>query len=272
MTDFEAAILAFVLETASLGLWIHAAWLWATQRRAPIACRPYRPVPWHLLTALLLIYVAWVLVLQLLSRLAGVAHAVKPQPPGVTLREIQVNCLAQLILFLVIPGLLALTARSTWADFGLPRTTPREALADFGAGVWGLVLCILPVTLAAALVQSRRAEHPHELLKFLQNHPDFAAAAWVTISAVILAPLFEEMVFRVILQATLEKYLRPPWAIVVAALTFAAVHQGYDKVPIFALALILGYVYHCRRSLLATGTLHALFNGSNLLMLLLTGK
>jgi hypothetical protein len=216
------------------------------------------------------VFLFWALVPTLAMQFLGVP--LEPKPHILTLRAVQANCLAQFGLCLLIPGALAMTSRSSWADFGLPPQNWREDLYDLWAGIWGFIACLAPVFLAALAVQNWREDHPHELLRFLKTRPDLEAVAWAGLSAVILAPLSEEMIFRVVLQGTLENYMRAEWAIVIVALAFATMHQGVDRIPIFPLALIMGYVYHRRRSLLAAAVFHALFNGSNLLMALASGK
>ncbi len=108
-------------------------------------------------------------------------------------------------------------------------------------------------------------------------------------SAVVVAPLAEELFFRGILQTTLIQFrwgllvpqLMPPssvpvdhrpstfqrWAaIVIASLAFAAVHQGDQAPIIFVLALGLGYVYERTGILWASMALHAAFNGTEMLL------
>ena len=87
--------------------------------------------------------------------------------------------------------------------------------------------------------------------------------------AAVLAPLVEELMYRVVLQTWLEKIAPRREALIVVALVFSAMHQLPDAIPLFPLALILGYVYQQRRSYLSVVLIHMLFNGANLLFLIL---
>jgi membrane protease YdiL (CAAX protease family) len=84
---------------------------------------------------------------------------------------------------------------------------------------------------------------------------------WIVLSAAFLAPLTEELLYRVLLQGWAQSHLAPWQAIVASSFVFVAQHSMSDWLPLLPLALILGYVYHRRRSYLAVVVLHALFNG-----------
>jgi membrane protease YdiL (CAAX protease family) len=82
------------------------------------------------------------------------------------------------------------------------------------------------------------------------------------------------LLYRVVIQGWLESRITPRAAIIFVSILFAAIHSESgrpDALPILPLALILGYVYHRRHSLLAAFTLHATFNAANLALALMTG-
>ena len=58
-------------------------------------------------------------------------------------------------------------------------------------------------------------------------------------------------------------------AIIITSAVFASLHAGQwpAPIPIFILALGLGFIYHRTGSLIATICMHAVFNGSSTLML-----
>jgi membrane protease YdiL (CAAX protease family) len=129
------------------------------------------------------------------------------------------------------------------------------------------------------------------------------AKALMVFAAVALVPFAEEVVFRVFLQgglrATFSRLLDPrlrwtdlppgrgplppprlaAWtAIFVTAAIFAAMHTlgGEGQVgvvlPLFGLAIVLGYAYEMTHSIAVAWTMHAAFNGGSiLLMALATG-
>jgi membrane protease YdiL (CAAX protease family) len=83
------------------------------------------------------------------------------------------------------------------------------------------------------------------------------------VSAVVLAPLAEEVFFRGLVQSVLRNYFGSPWvAVALASLLFASVHMDLHWAPaLTALGLVLGYSYERTGRLLAPVLIHALFNG-----------
>jgi membrane protease YdiL (CAAX protease family) len=113
----------------------------------------------------------------------------------------------------------------------------------------------------------RAPENEHPFLKLLA-----AANPWETVgvafAAVVAAPLLEELLFRVLFQGLLESLVRPRLAILLPALMFSAVHGSSDAIPLFPLSLVLGVLYHKRRSYIAVITAHAMFNATFLVLAL----
>lgn len=126
-------------------------------------------------------------------------------------------------------------------------------------------------------------EHPnaHEMLNILGSSHSPAMQILIVVTAVILAPIFEELLFRGLLQTlfsqgrtahpmleaagqtTLSSQPRAgrAWlAILLSALLFAAVHEPWTMPPIFVLALCLGYAYERTGNLWTCITMHAMFN------------
>jgi len=136
--------------------------------------------------------------------------------------------------------------------------------------------CIaLPATIWAMEISqwiSQRAHQMHPLLKALHDHPSPAMRIWVTISAVVTAPLWEELFFRAYLQTTLREFTHRPWlALVIAAALFASQHPMWSWPAIFVLALCLGYAYERTGNLWTCILMHAMFNGTELMLLRTSG-
>lgn len=187
-----------------------------------------------------------------------------------TLKMVQTSCAINGLQVLVLILLPALISGSRPGDFGA-----FAARDDLLCGVLGFVACWLPVcvvNLAVSLFGWREPDGKHPFLQLLDADGSLATIAWITVSVVVLAPLAEELMFRVVLQGWLEQHL-PAWgAIMIAATVFAAVHTSPgrpDSIPLLPLALILGVVYNRRHSLPAVMLLHALFNGTMLALAIL---
>lgn len=146
----------------------------------------------------------------------------------------------------------------------------RDPGGQVSEGVLGFLAAVVPVVIAwLATVPWRTDENQHGLLRLLQEDSSLQTLLWVVLLAGVLAPLVEELMYRVVLQTWLEKIAPRREALIVVALIFSAMHKLPDAIPLFPLALILGYVYQQRRSYLSVVLIHMLFNGTNLLFLVL---
>lgn len=174
-------------------------------------------------------------------------------------------------------------ARSS--DFGFPASTS-QAHSDIRLGALASVALIIPIlTIQASLalldeyLTGKVNKSP--ILESIMNDQTLGNSIWLAWIAVIAAPIVEEMFFRVILQGWLEKValgrlvdsqgVRPFWPILVSSLVFAALHAngGPDPLPIFILALALGYLYRQTHRLLPSLALHMCFNAYSVGLVLL---
>lgn len=137
-------------------------------------------------------------------------------------------------------------------------------------GVVGYVASTIPVILVIILMQRFHSpENKHPFLQLLDQQQSPLLVALLGISTIVMAPLSEELMYRVILQGSLQRYL-PPWAAIMgASVVFSVVHGFPDAVSLLPLALTLGFLYWRTGSYLVVVTTHAAFNGFNILMALL---
>jgi len=228
--------------------------------------RPREPVAWPPLAGVLA-FLAALLVPALL-----LAYVVKV-PPGASLGRVQLMVAGAVLQVGLSVGMLALAGPLRAEDFGLKGIHWRQ---DAAVARDAFLVSLIPVYGVNVLIDRlgwRAPDGKHEFFKILEAHPGVVTVLWIGLAVVVLAPLVEELLFRVILQGSLEKALNPWVAIVITALLFAAAHQGEgrpDAIPLFPLALAFGYVYHRLRSFVAVVLIHAIFNAANLGMALLT--
>lgn len=84
----------------------------------------------------------------------------------------------------------------------------------------------------------------------------------------ILAPIWEEVMFRGFLLPSLTKYLNTGAAVVATSICFALAHFSVQRfLPILALGLVMGHAYVRSRNLMPSMVLHALWNLSILVQL-----
>lgn len=184
------------------------------------------------------------------------------KPNVISLETVISSCMVTLFFGAVIFCILAVSNYHSLQKLGFRANDKIGQLRD---GSIGFLLSLIPVMALLFLTQSFRTEetlHPFFLL--LKEHPHFSTITWILISAVIVAPLFEELIYRVILQSWLEHFLHPIGAIFISSAVFSIVHGFPDCMPLFPLAFILGTLFYYRRSYASIVITHAMFNGINL--------
>jgi membrane protease YdiL (CAAX protease family) len=140
-------------------------------------------------------------------------------------------------------------------------------------GVQGFLLAVVPVYALVAMIlplkETEEAVHP--LLRMItEGNLDFRFVFWACLSAVVVAPIQEEMLYRVLLQEGMVSLgYRLRIAIPGIAVFFCLVHLFPDSIPLFPLAILLGLVMHFRNSFLAVVIMHMLFNAFNILLTIL---
>ncbi len=163
---------------------------------------------------------------------------------------------------------------------GLSRATPHRTLVQAGLAI----LAIVPFTFA--FVQAMQwwfdyvgYQHPtsHPMLEIMKNDDAIVLRSMVVFSAVVLAPLAEELLFRGHLQTGLlhlfsrgGRSCGARWlAIALTSLVFAWFHQEiWMMPPIFVLSLGLGYAYERTGNLWVSILVHASFNLANITIFL----
>ncbi len=92
-------------------------------------------------------------------------------------------------------------------------------------------------------------------------------------SAVILAPLWEELIFRGLLYGYLKSRMSVFAALLVSSLIFSAYHFNLDALmPLLMVGIAAGYVYERTRSLYFAIFFHALFNALSMAVLFILAE
>jgi membrane protease YdiL (CAAX protease family) len=148
------------------------------------------------------------------------------------------------------------------ADFGLRFRTP---LRDVGYA-FITYLAVTPVFTAAAhawqyIGESCGVEYKvPPLISFLLKSESAASIAVVTVAAVIIAPVAEELFFRAFTYSALRKRLGFLPGVVITSLYFALIHDFFSYLPIFILGIALAFLYERRQSIIAPAALHFFHN------------
>ncbi|QDT68402.1 CAAX amino terminal protease self- immunity [Planctomycetes bacterium MalM25] len=259
------AVAGALVVTAWVGIGIR----WSHGEPA-VARRPRRRVPWAAdgaaLAGLFLLGAAMTLSLNTQPQ-----TAVESRGSGLTLWQAAAHGFMLLVFSTVVVGWIITnyTVRKVrLPDFGLASPLSRW----FRDILLGVLACgaMLPIvyTVNASVIALLGQPSVHPAIESLLNEPQAETVLSAALLAVVLAPVFEELAFRVLLQGWLEKrWRRGAWApIVISAIAFGLAHtnQGYAPIPIIVLALGMGYVYRQTHSYPAVVAMHATFNSLSL--------
>lgn len=84
----------------------------------------------------------------------------------------------------------------------------------------------------------------------------------------VLAPVLEETVFRGFLLTSLTRYTSVPVAVTLSSVAFAACHLSVRDFPqLFALGMVMGFVYARSRNLMSNIVIHGAWNSGVLTLL-----
>lgn len=110
------------------------------------------------------------------------------------------------------------------------------------------------------------------IIRLLTEHNTlFITKVFMGISIIILAPICEEIFFRGILLRTLNARLSLQKSLWLSAFIFALAHQHFPSfLPLLFLGYWLGYYYVKTGNLRTNIGIHALFNGTNFILIFTT--
>ncbi len=267
---------------------------------------PHRLVPWDggltLLSAFLYLGLSQIgtgLLMALVFKLSDpqrslpAADAQAMTDPQWMIAMFQAHGITSYASVCAVAALLVGVSRAHLDDFGL-------ALADWRRylkiGLVGFAVIVPPVVVLQGLLNAIWMESQHPIIIAYRASGDSRLLLWCTVAAVFTAPFVEEFFFRGVLQGWLERVIakrseaeameaaedvvapldaRPPDAspvpILFSSMLFALVHigSGPDVVPIFFLALGLGYLYRQTHSIWPGFIVHTLLNAWSMVALVL---
>lgn len=226
------------------------------------------PVPFNVFDALLL--VLWAQLAQLLVaapfQLAGVDLT-----QGLTVGLVIV--LIQVVTFLGLTGWLRWRGALTWRLYGPVRPRWRHVAVGFGIGLSGFVIVTALVEMAN---RTFGPVAPPEQSLMQASRQGGLALLVATVSAVVLAPIVEELTYRGALFQSLRAKLGLFPAMFLSAGVFAVVHvelaQPLFLAGLFVLALWLAAAFHRTGSIVVPLVGHATFNAVSLSVALIAGR
>ena len=273
------SVLPVLLLLLGVALLLRELWLWRSGRAQPAP--PLQGPPLSGLDGVLLIAGGFVVVGELLTPLlaapllSGLLEQLAVRSPlreGISVLGLYLALMAGplLILRLLLRGLApAAPPAGGWLQF---RWRPlgsaaRRALAG--------VLMVLPLVSLVGWLQGQLWGDPggsNPLLELVLRSQSPAALACFAITALLLAPLFEETLFRGVLLPVVSRSAGPLWGVLVSALVFAVAHLSLGELPpLLMLGLGLGWLRWSGGRLASCVLMHALWNGFTFANLLILG-
>lgn len=278
--------LLLIAAAASFGFWIRLVRKFYLSPAASdvgfleaiIPARPrYRPF-WSLAEVLLML--GLMLLFGSLASVWMIQLGWMPKPSAEP-QEMTADALLASTLASTIAGLSASAILLAWLrmfrrsdrEIGLTLTS-----SDVWLGLQAAVMLLPPVLMISAAV-SHFVPYQHPVLDVLAQLSTPAVMAAVFIGTAIVTPFVEELFFRVVFQGALQgladggDYQDPSWRpraywpVFVSSAVFAALHSehGAAPIPLFVLALGLGFLYRQTGRITAPMIVHMVLNGLTLL-------
>jgi membrane protease YdiL (CAAX protease family) len=136
-------------------------------------------------------------------------------------------------------------------------------------------LMVLPLVSFTGWLQGKVFGDPggsNPLLELVLNSHNIPALACFGLTAIVLAPLFEETIFRGVLLPVAARHLGSGWGILLSAAVFAVAHLSLGEFPpLLVLGLGLGWLRWRSGRLASCVWMHALWNSLTFLNLVVLG-
>ncbi len=266
---------SYLIGTLHLALFAGSLLIWARlagrvgSGRAPLDYEPRLPVPWNGIDVIVL-GVSALLFQELL--VAAVSRAIGIEPTTRSPEVMAAIVASRAVWMLFAIGYLVMRAGAYADDMGFDLRRLKYDLRVAGVTFLAAIVPVYGTHLVMRLVFGFESEHA--LVQLSKVAPNVGVLLLVTVAAVVMAPLVEELMVRVILQGWLEKKQREMrlrrgdaserpagfGPIVVSGAIFGALHGWPDALALFVLSLFLGYAYQRTHRIVAPLAIHVLVN------------
>lgn len=144
---------------------------------------------------------------------------------------------------------------------------PWELMTELRFAAETCLAAYLPTTLlrlASVALLPKAPSHP--FLEMMKDGVEWDIMALIALMAVIVAPLVEELLYRVTILGGIWQHHALPVAWTVSTLLFSFAHGFPDSIALMPLAFAIGYAYIRRRSYRTVVLVHFLFNAFNMVV------
>lgn len=121
--------------------------------------------------------------------------------------------------------------------------------------LWGVIMMLA----IGVVIEPLLNLFPDEWINLLNDK--ISSGGWAMVTTIIAAPIFEEILFRGIIQDSLTRKYGAWRGIVVASCIFGIIHLiPQQVVGAMLIGMVIGYIYYKTRSLLSAMVLHGINN------------
>lgn len=234
-----------------------------------------RPVPWSLGDAIVVFVLAFILAILVGVALGALLPAAVPDAVANAL----LGPLTLVALGLTTLGWVGMRYRGDVKMLVGARPDVRDVLLALGVGVGAVIALTAGLGLALGLLLELLDQEIPTVQQHLRDAArDPQTAPVLVFSAVVVAPVFEELFFRGMVFPALAKRVGLWGAIVLSAVLFGIVHLNQAEsmlggvlllVRLVPLGMLFAWLYHWRGTLVVPIIVHSVFNAASVALLLL---
>lgn len=186
------------------------------------------------------------------------------------------NSMFMMMTVLLLGGYLRMRGMNPVEMFGLRAVSLRRSLWLAGIWLFGvLVVMNIAVVIGHAVLFGDQVpdESQQEVIEKFRLMETWGQRGIVILAAVVFAPLGEEVIFRGFLYGVAKRYSDRWFAALVTGLIFAVGHQHVGSLfPLFVLGVGFALAYEFSGSLLVPVFMHMMFNGINVVRIMMEGS
>ena len=195
-------------------------------------------------------------------------------PSSISLMDIIISNILFLIVGAVIFALASFSrGRKPKHVFGLRKRSQKYIIIITIAGMFVAYIAVFIGSIISSFLLSTgkpKKENLQEIVQTLMTNDDISLKIAIALSAIIFAPLIEEIIFRGYLYPVIKRFSHPIFSCVITSLLFAVIHSNLEGlIPLFLLAIVLTIFYEISKSIWVPILMHACFNGVNTISILI---
>ena len=195
-------------------------------------------------------------------------------PSSIGLMDILLSNIIFLIVGAVIFALASFSrGRKPKHVFGLRKRSKKYIIIITMAGMFVAYIAVFIGSIISNFLLSTgepKKEDLQEIVQTLMTNDDISLKIAIALSAIIFAPLIEEVIFRGYLYPVIKRFSHPIFSCVITSLLFAVIHSNLEGLmPLFLLAIVLTIFYEISKSIWVPILMHACFNGVNTISILI---